>query len=151
MSLHAKYLSNLEAAKEFEDFASDILREWDLSIHVYRSAKRQILDGETRGGVEIKLDRKWKDTGNLFIECEERPNTNIGYYQAGICGPCWLYVIGSEERFWLLAVSMLLNARDTFPYRTNSQDTAKGFLLRTTSADKWAIRIYDGKSQEKTP
>jgi hypothetical protein len=147
MTLHATYEANLEAAKEFEDFASDVLRvQWLLSIHVYQSKRRQIRDGESAPGVEIKLDRNWGKTGNLFIETSERWNNEVAFRPAGVNGKCWLYLIGDYDRFWLFGTSTLKKLAAMNPFKLTEapreSPTAKGFLLPIAVADEWALRVW---------
>lgn len=148
MSLHDKYEGNLEDANEFEDFVSDIMRrDWDFSVHIYRSAKRQFRDGESRGGVEVKLDKRFNGadgnppTGQLFIETEERHNEQVEFKPAGIHGKAIWYVIGNYGKFWLFACTALKNAEPHCTTKTTA--TAKGFVLPLDKADKWAARIWD--------
>lgn len=142
--LHPNYAANLEQAREFEDFVADVLYERaGMVIHVYRSRRHQVAYGECRVGLEIKLDRKWRDTGNLFIETEERHNTSVPFKPAGINGGCWLYVIGDYVKFWLFAAAALrLMAEQPALYRPVMNGTAKGFLLPIGEADRWAARIF---------
>lgn len=148
VTLHPRYLDNLNDAHEFEDFVADVLYEQaGLVIHVYRSRKFQVAFGENRAGFEIKLDKRWQQTGNLFIETAERWNSQVDMKPAGIHGENWFYIQGDFTRFWLFATSALRNAEPS--YRSTSIDTAVGFLMPTSHADRLAARIFSfDKTQE---
>lgn len=150
MSLHDKYEDNLRDAQAFEDFVSDTLFDHAaFALHTYRSPVYQRLKGESRPGLEVKYDRRFRDTGNLYIETEERWNTEVKFRPAGICkeGTTW-YVIGDYGKFWLFAVTTLRNCQ---PHCKSPKDTptAKGFLLTIDKADKWAAWIFDSEKIDK--
>src|SRR5262245_52806726 len=109
MTLHSKYGSNLEEAKCFEDFVSDVLYGAGLPIHIYRSRHYQVSRGESRSGLEVKLDRSFRNTGNLYIETSERWNGVVSLRPAGIYGKNWLYAIGDFYHFWIFATKVLQN------------------------------------------
>ncbi|MBT9158874.1 MAG: hypothetical protein DDT26_00122 [Dehalococcoidia bacterium] len=63
----------------------------------------QIQVGENYFGLEIKLDRNFRKTGNLFIETEERRTTDKRYYPSGIyrIDNSWLYGIGDFDGLYV--------------------------------------------------
>lgn len=141
MPLHASYLSNLDQAKDFEDFVFDtMLHERRLVVGGYKSRHYQVLHGESATGVEVKLDLEFRNTGNLFIETTERPSVSADWKPAGIyhAADPWLLVIGDFATFWVLATQTLRNIHDTAVCRevTNKSDTGKGFLLPVCKADR---------------
>lgn len=68
------YLSGeeLEDTLIFQDFVTDKLYQIGWSINAYSSKKYNIEKGESIAGIEIKHDKKMKETGNLYIEMYER-------------------------------------------------------------------------------
>lgn len=143
VSLHSTYAGNLEAAREFEDFVQDVLMDRAIFVHVYRSRNYQIRQGESRAGIEIKLDRKCRSTKNLFIETEERHNSIVPFKPAGIYGKaCLLLAIGDFHGFWICSARLLKGLheqmRDGQPrFRRRETATAKGFLVPLEFADRW--------------
>lgn len=141
MPLHSSYLSNLEQAKNFEDFVFDtMLHERRLVVGGYKSRHYQVLHGESATGVEVKLDLEFRNTGNLFIETAERPSVSAVWKPAGIYHATdpWLLVIGDFSTFWVLATQTLRNIHETAAFRdvANKSDTGKGFLLPVCKADR---------------
>lgn len=134
----------LSEGHEFEDFCVDVLWDNGIAVLLYRSRQRQWTSGESRLGAEIKLDRQWCNTGNLFIECEERRNSDGTslWRKAGIYEETqpWLYVIGNERLIWIHGVRILQILHDTKGYKWRETDTAKGFLLPLPDSDKYALK-----------
>ena len=93
------YKKMLKKGLEYQDFVIEFLYHQGLPLITYSSEKYQIEKGENKLGVEIKFDDKFKETGNLFIEVEERRNENKKYVNSGIFRDdnTWLYVIGNYE------------------------------------------------------
>jgi hypothetical protein len=72
MPLHANYLKNLAEAKDFEDFVFDtMLHEKRLVAGGYKSRHYQVLHGESLTGVEVKNDKRAKDTSSVLERIEE--------------------------------------------------------------------------------
>ena len=140
MTLHEAYRDNLEAANRFEDYVERKLYCKGLPVGVYRSLTFQKTYGESRAGIEIKYDLRFRETGNLFIEFAERHNKNVNMKPAGICGKGWGFCIGDYHKIWLFSMTMLkLLHANRSKYRVVEHDTAKGFLLPVEDADKHAI------------
>jgi len=82
----------------YQDFIVDVLFEHlGLAVVQYTSKAYQYAVGESRTGVEIKHDKRYADTGNLYIETAEKAMPRPGpYVPSGIwrTDNAWLYVIG---------------------------------------------------------
>jgi hypothetical protein len=143
MPLHANYQANLDEAKDFEDFVFDtLLYERKFVCGGYKSRHYQTLHGESLTGVEVKLDRKFRSTGNLWIETQERPSVAHEYAPAGIyhkAGP-WLIVIGDYSTLWAIASQSLRLIHEANVCREveNETKTGRGFLLPSCKADRHA-------------
>lgn len=141
MPLHAEYKSNLEQAIGFEDFVFDtLLHERKLVAGGYRSKHYQVVYGESVTGVEVKLDKEFRRTENLFIETMERPGVDMEWRPSGIyheTGP-WLLAIGDYKKFWLFATQTLRNIHEQDVCREieNGTNTGRGFLLPVCKADR---------------
>jgi hypothetical protein len=147
---HADYQPNLEAAREFEDYVSDVLNDrLGLVVYVYRSRRYQSSKGESRCGLEIKFDRKFRDTGNLFIETAERWSEDVAMKPAGIYGSNWLYAIGDYTTFWVFGTAILRLHQEAC--EAKKTDTAEGFVLALDKADKWCLHKIEAGSGEKRP
>lgn len=150
MGLHANYKSNLEAAKVFEDFVYDQMYRLGVCIVRYGTLEYQRV-GENRAGLEIKLDRKFRQTGNLFIETYERYNSTVDFKPAGCLSPdnSWWYAIGDYEGFYLFGKQMLARMNDHkngnggLHYKHVETETSKGFLLPVSDAGKYADRVIN--------
>lgn len=141
MPLHKKYRDNLREAADFQDFVTDTLMHCKkVLIGVYQSRHYQFAHGESFTGVEIKFDRKFRLTGNLYIETSERHSAEAEWKDAGIYHKAdpWLIVIGDYREFWAIATQTLRNIHDRHLYKEveNASKTGRGFLLPVKKADK---------------
>lgn len=106
------YKSKLEVALEYQDFIADQLRKMDpcIILGAYSSRKWQMNHGESASGIEIKYDRKMRETGNLYIEVAEKSCPEMPEYTpSGIMRDdnTWLYLIGDYEEAFLFSKSQL--------------------------------------------
>jgi hypothetical protein len=149
------FRERLSEGHEFEDFCIDVLWDHGIPLLLYRSKRWQWERGESRIGAEIKLDRLWKNTGNLFIECEERRSDDgtSNWRPAGIydAGNPWLYVIGNEEMLWIHGTTWLRLLHTSERYEWRETPTAKGFLLPRGDSDKYALKVIATTTQETQP
>lgn len=107
---HDEYRKNkMEKALVYQDFAVEVL--WHglcLPVCVYGSRAYQYGKGESVGGVEIKLDERMSETGNLFIETHEKSSPEVPQYsRSGIYKAGWLYVIGDFETVFVFSTKFL--------------------------------------------
>ena len=143
MPLHDDYESNLRDAKEFENFVSDtLMHECAILACVYRGKHHQVLYGESRTGIEIKYDKKFRQSGNLFIETAESCHQSKALKKAGIYHPSdpWLFVIGDYSSFWVFATTTLRLCHERGSHRKVSTPTSEGMLLPIEAADE--IRAF---------
>ena len=143
-SVYKKYYEkNLEESREFQDFVTDrMLDTLGVSINCYGSKKYQYSKGESKSGIEIKLDRKYKDTHNLYIEyAEKRPESN-NYIASGIDrnDNSWLYCIGNYDILFILSKKWLQQFKTLKELRHITTETSKGYLLPEPMAFKYAVK-----------
>lgn len=141
MPLHPEYASNLRAAVDFEDFVFDtLMHERRLIVGGYKSRHYQTLHGESLTGVEVKFDRKFRQTENLYIETAERHVASAKMKPAGIYHDAqpWLIVIGDYSTFWALASQTLRIIHESAVCRETETETSRGFLLPVCKADRHA-------------
>jgi hypothetical protein len=139
MPLHSNYAANLHEAKDFEDFVFDtLMHERRLLVGGYKSRHYQTIHGESFTGVEVKLDRKFRQTTNLFIETAERPSKASEMKPAGIYHESspWLIVIGDYSTFWAICSQSLRLIHEASVCREVDTETSKGFLLPVCKADR---------------
>lgn len=138
MLLHANYKANLAEAKDFEDFVFDtMLHERRLVVGGYKSRHYQTLYGESMTGVEVKLDRKFRTSGKLFIETSETHHESARLKPSGIYHESdpWLIVIGDYTTLWAIATTALRSEHKSGRFRDISTATSEGFLLPVADAD----------------
>lgn len=133
------YDTQLAAAQEYQDW---LCREFAKRLYFVLSPtcsrKYQYEAGETWQGAEIKFDKKFHETGNLFIEVAEKTNPrNADYVPSGICrrDNTWLYVIGDYRTVFVFDKKWLQRVRRSGKVKVFDIDrgTSRGFLL----TDKW--------------
>ncbi len=147
MSHKDYYNKQLKDGLEYQDFVAEILYSFGLPLFNYASKKYQFEHGENKLGVEIKYDKKFKDTGNLWIEIEEKSDPqNKHYFPSGIYrnDNTWLYVIGNYEVFFIFCKKRLkqLSKRGHYKILENNMKTSQGFLLSRKDAEYFSSKIW---------
>jgi len=146
-----RYRRDLGRGVLFEDHVCRVLYLAGLPFQVFRSRDGQQLWGESTLGLEVKLDENFRETGNLFVETEERPGRSYEWKPAGIYSECrpWLYAIGDFFTLFLFATSTLRNMHKRRCFREvgNRSDTGRGFLLPVDTAQKWAAHVLDTETE----
>jgi hypothetical protein len=159
------YQEKLIEASEFQDFVSDMLYDTGIPINLYTSKKYQYNKGESRAGFEIKHDRQFESTGNLFIEVKERHDPEGQYVPSGILRKdnTLFYVIGDYKRTFLFGKKQLIKLIKTQKFRLveNGDKTGIGYLIpvvRKRPEQEWVLDEHkdwllaewkDGKLYEK--
>jgi hypothetical protein len=137
------YKAQLEDGLIFQDFVYEVLNRHGISTVAYGSRLFQQKLGENKGGFEIKHDKEYARTGNLWIEVAEKSDPeNPNYVSSGICRDCVEYVIGNYDVFYRLSTKLLRAFRDRSEYREveNKRKTSLGFLLKGEVAERVAIQ-----------
>lgn len=135
---------------EFQDFVIDSL---DLPIVIYSSEKFQKMKGESKSGIEIKYDRNFRETGNLYIETAEKSKAeNKEYIASGIYrnDNTWLWVIGDYNTLYFLSKLQLQALEKQYNgtkemFKHVMTETSEGFLLPIQYARRknYFIRIVE--------
>ncbi len=147
MSQSEYYKNQLSDGLEFQDYVAEILYSFGLPLFNYASKKYQFEHGENKLGVEIKFDKKFKETGNLYIEIAEKSKPEIkNYTQSGIYrnDNTWLYVQGNREIFFIFSKKLLkqLFEADKYKELEIGMKTSKGFLMPRVDAEKYSAKIW---------
>ncbi len=101
------------------------------------------MKGENLQGIEVKFDRKFRETGNLFIETSERSTPESQWHPSGILKEdnSWAYAIGDYEKLYVFAIKQLRILYKKGLYKEVSTPTSEGFLLPLMTAENWHIPI----------
>jgi hypothetical protein len=140
------YKEQLSTSLEFQDFVADVLYHHGIVIMNYGSKKYQIEKGENKIGCEIKNDKKFRDTGNFWIELKEKSNPyNIQYIESGInrVDNTWIYIIGDNKTLYIFGKKMLSFLSRKYKARENKTKTSIGFLLPIIEAEKYCEKKID--------
>jgi hypothetical protein len=143
---HGYYQQQLENGLVFQDVVTRALYQRGIVVVGYASRRFQQTHGENLLGAEIKNDRKFRDTGNLYIETAEKADPrNDRFVPSGIHREdnSWLFVIGDENTIWIFSTKYLQMLEKRFPSRKSP--TSHGFLIPLDQADKYCIRRIDLK------
>lgn len=129
------YFMNDKADGEmFQVYVREVYERHGKRIDFYWTALEQTTIGESKQGVEIKHDRRSKDTGNFYIEFEQ--NINSVWTPSGILrvDNTSHYIIGFDELFFETPKRILQLMREKGGFaearsaRQNDVPT-KGFLV----------------------
>jgi len=141
------YKEMLQKGLEYQDFITDLLlKEIGISLSTYSSKKYQYNIGENKQGIEIKFDDRYKETGNLYIEVEEKSNANNWYYvNSGIYrnDNTWLYLIGDYNEVFIFSKKQLIILHEKNIYKLVKTPTSIGFLIPKNDAEKYSIKKFE--------
>ena len=138
-----------EEALKYQDFVVDILlKELGLVVSNYSSKYYQYKFGESRQGVEIKMDLRMTETKNVSIEVAEKSRADIeNWTPSGIMRKdnTWLYVQGNYEKIFIFGKVIL---QGIYRYRyadkvRTPKPTIQTFLLPFEQANKYALKVID--------
>lgn len=144
------YLEGLE----FQDFIADLLcAELGIVITNYCSSKYQFEHGENRQGIEIKIDNRILETGNVSIEIAEKSSENINVWTpSGIMREdnAWLYVQGNTSIVFIFGKAQL---RRLYKHKYQNKvwqpkPTIKTFLIPMKEAELIALKVIRLRKQE---
>lgn len=162
-----KYIEIRKQKRRMEKPYEQFIRDWikdnrSIDIGLHETRHEQLNIGESEKRIEIKHDHKFQATGNLFIETDELTSRDK-WIRSGICkedNALW-YLIGNRNEFWLfnkenLFMECLCKKQQigflNEEFKDKNFPTSKGFLLRTSEANKICVRhiiIQKDKHDEK--
>jgi hypothetical protein len=135
------YDRKLEAGLEFQDHAMKLFYRIGIPLMTFASFKNQVATGENLNGIEIKLDRHFRETGNLYIETAERSSSDGEYWhKSGIWRDdnSWLYAIGDYKTLYLFSIKHLRALEKEYKHVTTP--TSQAFLFPLDEASHWSIK-----------
>ena len=140
-----EYKDKFQQALEFQDFVACQLMRRGLMIVQFGSQAYQERWGESANGVEVKFDRLFRQTGNLYIETAERTSTSKGFSPSGIyrADNTWLWVIGDYQTLFIFPKNVLQLVEKRFIPKITA--TSKGYVMPLGEAKKLAAKIIKVK------
>jgi hypothetical protein len=148
------YDEEQEDSEPFQDFVVDQLYEIGIPITNYSSRKYQYNHGENRAGIEIKHDKKFKETGNLWIELKEKSDPKNECYVSSGCfrgDNSWLFITGNYEILFIFAKNVLQLLSKRYNQIENNKKTSIGYLMPGKDAEKYAARIIRINKKQLVP
>lgn len=142
------YQSQLEDGQAYQDFVAERLYHEGIVLVNLQSRSSQLKIGENLLGLEIKLDKQFEMTGNLYIEVAEKSHPNrVDYVQSGIyrADNTWLYAVGNYRELFLFSKRTLKNEYEFNRRGTNfcrQTQTSRGFLLSRRDSAELAERCF---------
>ena len=137
-----------EEGLEFQDFVANLLlAELGIVLTSYTSQRYQWLHGENRQGIEIKLDRRIHETGNVSIEVAEKTRADVPTWTpSGIMREdnAWLYVQGNPAIVLVFGKATLrLLYEKRYQGKTwEPKPTIRTFLLPLPEAERLALKVF---------
>lgn len=139
--------TSYEESMEYQDFVVDILiKNLGLVISNYSSRRYQFNIGESRQGIEIKLDKRISPKGNVSIEVFEKSKaSNNMWVKSGILREdnTWLYIQGNYEYIFIFSKRSLRKIYEDKYYRRvwEPKPTIKTFLITFDEAKAICERL----------
>lgn len=152
--MNSYYKEQLIKGTIFQDkFIRYLNKEHGWGIKNFKTKQEQIDFGENPTGIEIKFDDMKKDTGNLWIEMEERSDCDKDYYRSGIFRPdnTWLYIQGDYKTAYAFAKKQLQFESTYRTRRENKHGTSIGFILPIDECNDLIIQVFDNWYRETKP
>jgi hypothetical protein len=140
------YERQLEDGLQYQDVVTRELYQRGIVVVGYSSRRFQNSEGENMLGAEIKHDKQFRDTGNLYIETAEKAHPDRpSYTPSGIHRKdnSWLFVIGDEQTLYIFSTKYLRKLETVRGYRVIEKPTSRGFLMPLLEAEKYCIRLIN--------
>ena len=139
--------TSYEESMEYQDFVVDILiKNLGLAISNYSSRRYQFNIGESRQGIEIKLDKRISPKGNVSIEVYEKSKaSNRLWVKSGILRDdnTWLYIQGNYDYIFIFSKRALRKIYEE-KYITKvwePKPTIKTFLISFSEAERLCEKL----------
>ena len=138
------YKERLLQGKEYENFVRKVLKEkMNLSVDVYKNIQDQYNIGESEQGFEIKYDKRYKETNNIYIEVAEKTNkNNLNFIDSGIYrnDNSWILLIGNFDVIYFFGINTLRLLYETDRFKEVKTETSKAFLLYPEDIKKYKLK-----------
>lgn len=128
------YNPRLVKGQKYQGFVAQLLLKLkNIVLTNLQSKYYQGTVGENMQGFEIKFDNKMADTGNVFIEIQQRYSSDEEYWDSSLKRDdnAWMYCIGNYNVVFFFTKKILRKyLKEVNPaIKENSEKTGKGFLL----------------------
>ena len=139
--------TSYEESMEYQDFIVELLvKNLGLVISNYSSRKYQYNIGESKQGIEIKLDKRICPSGNVSIEIYEKSRaSNTMWIKSGILRQdnTWLYIQENYEYIFIFSKRALRRIyEEKYKYKVwEPLPTIKTFLVPFKEAEKICERL----------
>lgn len=147
------FIRQLEESHAFEVFIDCLFRNQGVNIGLYYGREGQY-HGECGVGIEIKYDRRSRETGNYYIEYQERMHAGDVWVNSGILKEdnTRFYLLGTMEQFVIFRRVDLMEYYNRLVInrekvngarlvRENEHGTSKGFILLPEVSSKINLSI----------
>ena len=139
------YVLQRVRGEQYEAYVVEQLRAEGVTIARHVGREAQLLLGDTTARMEIKFDRLFSATGNLFIEvAEKRRATDLIWIPSGInaCASFVWYGIGDYQDFFVFSRGALeQEERVADRVLTIARGTSRGYLL--TPDRRLALAVWE--------
>jgi len=138
-----------EEGLEFQDFVVNLLMsELGIAVSNYSSRYYQYNFGENKQGIEIKLDKRILETGNVSIEVAEKSNASVqNWTPSGIMRDdnSWLYIQGNTKIVFIFGKLILQKVyKSKYINKTwEPKPTIRTFLMTIEEAKKYALKVFE--------
>jgi hypothetical protein len=145
------YKQKLKEGKRFEKYIKTELKKHGLYLDFYNNKKDQYNIGETKQGYEIKYDKIYKKTGNLYIEIAEKSDANnYNYIKSGIFRDdnTHTWIIGNYNEVFFFKKQKLCEIYKLSKCKFVQTTTSKGFLLDKDLINKYKynyLSLFNGQ------
>lgn len=134
------FRDKMEKAHEFEVYIENLFRENGILMGYFSGDEQYI--GETKIGVEIKNDEMMLETGNIYIEYQERMKNCREWQNSGILknDNTLFWIIGAKGKYYIIEKSKLIDIYQKLAsgaqvpgcmFRAErAHGTSKGFIIK---------------------
>lgn len=150
------YIQQLKESHAFEVYIDWQFKQRGRDIGLYYGREQQYHMGETAAGIEIKYDKRSAETGNYYIEYQERMHDGDRWVNSGILKEdrTRFYLLGTIEKFvifereWLMGYYQSLVERqerlpDACLVWEKAHGTSKGFILKPAASAAGNISVAE--------
>ena len=151
------FTNKLQAGHEFEIWVEQEFEKNGITLGNFYDRSGQYA-GENKFGLEIKHDMKLSETGNIYIEYQERLNNTLPWTNSGILkiDNSRYWIIGSSSEYYIFLKQKLIDLyQSLLSSPTNisgcrfvneiANKTSKGFIMSRDKAKEicFAVSISD--------
>lgn len=133
-------LQDMAEGEAFELQVAESLREY-YNIFLHKNPDITGIDLVWHKNVEVKLDRRFRETGNIFVEFTfKKQPSGINKYPE-----CNLFVVGDKDMFLVFTPQKLINFCKKNGKKINAWDgwNSVGYLIRVNEVKNISEFIFD--------